>query len=540
MNSSVNEAREALRMHAEELATVRIEDLFDADPDRFESLCVHHDGILLDCTRNRWTAETLERLIRLVRASGLAEAREAMFQGEPVNITECRPALHTSLRHPYGGETGAAKLIVDARGRMLHFAEAVRSGEVAASDGKPFTHVVNLGIGGSGLGPEMALRAFAPWHDGPAVHALSNVDGGAVADTLARLIPNRTLVIVASKTFTTLETLTNAATIRSWLSDAVGETNVPMHFVATTAAPDRARAWGVGEERIFQFGEWVGGRTSLWSSVGLPVAIAVGSIEFRNFLSGGHQMDEHFRVAPLERNLPVALAMIGIWNREFLGYPALAILPYDQRLARFPAYLQQLFMESNGKSVTADGHPVRTPTAPLVWGEPGTEAQHSFFQFLHQGTDPVPCEFLVARSGNEPHFTRHHDILLANCLAQCEALMRGRSAEATREQLIEAGMAPEEARNMAFHKSFPGNRPSTLIAYRRLDPYTLGRLVALYEHRVFTEAVLWGINPFDQMGVELGKELADSLLPVVVGRSSASDSPGSISGTFRQFDRYLA
>ncbi|MBU6425884.1 MAG: glucose-6-phosphate isomerase [Rhodospirillales bacterium] len=497
-----------------------IRDLFASDPQRFANFSAHHVGILLDFSKTSLNADSLAALLALARAAGVEAWRDAMFAGETINITEKRAVLHTALRAPADAEirVGGHNVVPEVHetlDRFLAFAEAVRSGTIAASDGEPFTDVVNIGIGGSDLGPAMATLALAPYHDGPRLHYVSNVDGAHIADTLRQLNPARTLFVIASKTFTTVETMTNAATARHWLASALGEAAVPAHFCAVSSALEKCAAFGISQDRIFGFWDWVGGRYSVWSSVGLPVVIAIGAENFRAFLAGAREMDQHFRTAPLEQNLPVLLAMAGIWHRDALGYPARAILPYDQHLARFPAYLQQLDMESNGKRVTREGQPVSHPTGPLVFGEPGTNGQHAFYQLLHQGTDVIPCEFYIAAQGHEPELAHHHRLLVANCLAQAQALMRGRTLE-------EAGGNP--------HRVFPGNRPSLVIAYEKLDPATLGKLIALYEHRVFTEAAVWGINAFDQWGVELGKELATKLLPVVEGKESPAQADGSTAG----------
>ena len=494
--------------------------LFTADPARFSRFSMQSCGILLDFSKTALTDASLAALLDMARAAGVETRRDAMFAGETINITEQRAVLHTALRAPAHASIQAdgqniVPLIQDTLSRFLGFAEAIRTGATAAANGQAFTDVVNIGIGGSDLGPAMVTGALAPYHDGPRLHFVSNVDGAHLADTLRGLNPARTLFIIASKTFTTVETMTNAATARRWLAASLGEAAVGAHFCAVSTALEKCAAFGISADRIFGFWDWVGGRYSVWSAVGLPAAIAIGAENFRAFLAGAWEMDEHFRAAPLEKNLPVLLALAGVWHRDALGYPARAILPYDQRLSRFPAYLQQLDMESNGKRVTREGAPVSRPTGPLVFGEPGTNGQHAFYQLLHQGTDVVPCEFYIAAQGHEPELAAHHNLLIANCLAQAQALLQGRTLE-------EAGGNP--------HRVFPGNRPSLVIAYEKLDPATLGKLIALYEHRVFTEAALWNINAFDQWGVELGKALATKLLPVVQGQEGAMAADGSTAG----------
>lgn len=527
-----------LAAHRTRTVSQHLRELFAADDKRFSSFSARLDDLLLDYSKTAVHAETMELLLALAEAADVAAKRDAMFAGEPINTTEGRAVLHTALRNQSG-----RPVIVDGvdvmpeikavLARMSAFAEGIRGGSIAASDGRPCTDIVNIGIGGSDLGPVMATLALAPYHDGPRLHYVSNVDGAHIADTLAKLDPARTLVIVASKTFTTIETMTNAATARRWIAGALGEDAVARHFAAVSTALDKVAAFGIQPDRIFGFWDWVGGRYSVWSAIGLPVMIAIGPENFRAFLAGAHAMDEHFRTAPLAKNLPVLFGLIGLWHRETCGYPARAVLPYDQRLARLPAYLQQLDMESNGKRVHKAGGAVTRPTGPLVWGEPGTNGQHAFFQLLHQGTDIIPCEFLVAAEGHEPELAHQHRLLLANCLAQSEAMMKGRTLEEAKAQLVKQGLSPDAVEHLAPHKVFPGNRPSVTIAYRKLDPFTLGRLIALYEHRVFVEAAVFDINAFDQWGVELGKELATALLPVIEGKAPAEAHDASTAGLAR-------
>ncbi len=506
-----------------------------ATPERFERFSCAYGDLLLDFSKTALTPEALELLLKLAAAADVAGQRDAMFAGARINLTEGRAVLHAALR-----EQEPAPLAVDGvdvrpaiaetLARAGAFAEGVRSGAIAAASGRAFTDVVNIGIGGSDLGPAMATLALAPFHDGPRCHFVSNVDGAHITDVLKRLDPATTLFIVASKTFTTLETMTNALTARAWLVKALGEAAVPAHFAAVSTALERTGAFGIPPERAFGFWDWVGGRYSVWSAVGLPVMIAIGSARFGELLAGAAAMDAHFRSAPFDQNLPVLLGLVGIWHRNACGYASRAVIPYDQRLARFPAYLQQLDMESNGKNVTREGTPVARPTGPVMWGEPGTNAQHAFFQLLHQGTDIIPVEFLIAAEGHEPALKPHHDLLVANCLAQAEALLRGRTLEEAAAQLRAKGLAEDEVARLAPHRVFPGSRPSVTLAYAQLDPFTLGRLIALYEHRVFVEAAIWGINAFDQWGVELGKELATAFLPAVTGGAAPASASASTLG----------
>ncbi|MCB1369060.1 MAG: glucose-6-phosphate isomerase [Rhodobacteraceae bacterium] len=495
----------ALRRHHQRIRDRRIADLF-ADGERFGKFSATSEGLLLDYSKTNLDEDARALLLALAEATGIEAARDAMFAGAKINTSEGRAVLHTALR-----QSGDAPVMLDGedigpairrtRADMERFAEDVRSGVITAADGAPFSDVINIGIGGSDLGPAMAVPALAPSHDGPHLHFVSNIDGAHLSDTLKGLSAARTLVIIASKTFTTIETMTNAASAIRWLEASLGDA-AHLHLAAVSSAQDKTSAFGIAPERVFGFGDYVGGRLSLWGPVGLPILLAVGAENFAAFLAGAEAMDRHFRIAPLAENLPVLLALVGIWHRDICLYPTRAVLPYDQRLARLPAYLQQLDMESNGKSVRQDGKAVSVPTGPVVWGEPGTNGQHAFFQLLHQGTDVIPTEFLIAAEGHEPELAHHHALLVANCLAQSEALMLGRRNDA-------AWLAP--------HRSFAGNRPSVTLAYKRLTPFRLGQIIALYEHRVFCEAAVWGINAFDQWGVELGKDLATALLPMVEG-----------------------
>jgi len=508
---------------------------FATEPERFKRFSASDGDLLLDWSKCAVDARTMELLEELARAADVGGRRDAMFSGRHINVTEGRAVLHTALRNLNGkglvvdGQDVQADVlsVLEAMGA---FAEAIRSGKATGATGKKITDIVNIGIGGSDLGPAMVTLALAPYHDGPRTHYVSNIDGAHIHDTLKGLSAETTLFIVASKTFTTVETMTNAATARKWVEKALGSAAVGKHFAAVSTALDLVAKFGIPHDRVFGFWDWVGGRYSVWGAIGLPVMIAVGPSNFRAFLAGAHEMDEHFRDSPLSGNLPALLGLIGWWHRVVCRYPARAIIPYDQRLSRLPAYLQQLDMESNGKSVTLESGPVATPTGPLVWGEPGTNGQHAFFQLLHQGTDVIPIEFLAAAVGHEPQLKHHHDLLLANCLAQSEALMKGRTLEEARAQMQAKGMKAQDVEKIAPHRVFSGNRPSLTILYRKLDPRTLGRLIALYEHRVFVEGVLYDINSFDQWGVELGKELATQLLPVVEGKENAGKRDASTAG----------
>jgi glucose-6-phosphate isomerase len=525
----------ALVDHRARTAATRIDAQFAADPDRFRRLSRQAGTLLLDMSKTSLDARALDLLLDLARAAKVEERRDLMLTGAPINTTEGRAVLHTALRN-----RSDRPVMVDGRdvmpdvrsvlSAMAAFSDGIRSGAIATARGRRFTDVVNIGIGGSDLGPVMATLALAPWHDGPRSHFVSNVDGAHLADTLKGLDPATTLFIVASKTFTTIETMTNAASARRWVVTALGEEAVGSHFCAVSTALDKVAAFGISADRTFGFWDWVGGRYSVWSAVGLSLMIAVGAPVFGRFLDGAHAMDRHFAEAPLPDNLPVLLGLVGLWHRNVCGYPSRAILPYEQRLLRFPAYLQQLDMESNGKGVTIEGRVVGRATGPIVWGEPGTNGQHAFYQLIHQGTEVIPCEFLVGAQGHEPELRQHHALLIANCLAQSQALMTGRTLEQAEAQMRAAGRSEADVTAIAPHRVFEGNRPSVTLAYRTLDPETLGALIALYEHRVFVEAQVWGINAFDQWGVELGKELAGALLPFVQGGPVPAGIDGSTVG----------
>lgn len=503
--------------------------LFEQDAARAARFSAESDGMRLDYSKTRIDDAIRADLLALCDRRGLAARRAAMFSGARINETEDRAVLHTALRNLDGGavEVDGTDVMPAVRGcfaRMEEFARSVRDGGLTGTGG-PIRDVVSIGIGGSDLGPAMATLALAPCHDGPRLHYVSNVDGAHIADTLRGLDPRTTLVNVGSKTFTTVETMTNAHTARDWMLKGGGDP--ARQFSAISSAPERAGAFGIPPEQVFGFADWVGGRYSVWGPVGLPLMIAVGPEDFRAFLSGGQAMDRHFRTADWGENLPVLLALTGFWHSHVCGHPSRAVLPYDQRLARLPAYLQQLEMESNGKSVAIDGSPLEGRSGPIVWGEPGTNGQHAFYQLLHQGTDVVPCEFLVAARGHEPELSHHHRLLVANCLAQSKALMLGRSLEQARALLADKGLSEAELDRQARHRVFAGNRPSVTISYAQLTPFVLGQIIALYEHRVFVEGVILGINSFDQFGVELGKEMATSLGPVLDGSRSSDGLDGS-------------
>jgi glucose-6-phosphate isomerase len=525
-----------LARHYEEAGrALDLRQAFAADPARFDAFSLSAPEVFADLSKHRWDATTRGLLLQLARECGLEGRRDAMFAGEPINATEGRAVLHTALRAPRGGPSISA--VTDEAIAQVHatlepllvFAEKIR-----ALAGHGVTDVVNIGIGGSDLGPQMAVLALDEFvHPGLRFHFVSNVDGHDIAPVLRRLKPDTTLFIVASKTFTTQETLANASVAREWFLDNEG-IDVSSHFVGVTTNIEAAAEFGI--TTTFGFWDWVGGRYSMWSAIGLSLAIAIGATAFREFLAGAHEMDEHFRRMPLESNLPVQLALLDVWYRNFHGFTSRSVAPYHQGLKRLPAYLQQLEMESNGKQVDAGGAPLSYDTSPVVWGEPGTNGQHAYFQMLHQGTDVVPVEFIAVKRPAQGHgglLADLHTKLLANCLAQSQALMLGKTAaEALGEKAPTASrtLAPEV---IAAHRSFPGNRPSTTLVLDALTPRSLGALVALYEHRVFCCGALWGINSFDQWGVELGKALCNALLPRF-GTGDASGLDGSTAGLLRR------
>jgi len=508
----------ALARHYEEIKDVHMRDLFAEDPKRFDKFTLSVGDMLVDFSKHRITEKTLDLLIDLAEASGVKEATELMFRGEKINWTEKRPVLHVALRNPPDepitvDERNVMPDVHEVLGKVHAFSEAVRSGSWRGFTGKRIRTVVNIGIGGSDLGPVMITEALKPYAAGaPAVRFISNVDATDFAETVKDLSPEETLFIVASKTFTTQETMTNAFTARKWLVDALGdESATAKHFVAVSTNKEEVERFGIHPDNMFVFWDWVGGRYSSWSAIGLPIACAIGFENFTELLAGAHELDLHFRTAPLRENAPVVLGMLGIWYNNFFGAETHAILPYDQYLHRFPAYFQQGDMESNGKYVDREGNEVGYQTGPIVWGEPGTNGQHAFFQLIHQGTKLVPADFIgCIHSHNE--IADHHLKLMANFFAQTEALMRGKREEEVREELTRAGLKEEEIKDLLPHKVFKGNRPTTTILLRKLTPRSLGRLIALYEMKIFVQGIVWRINSFDQWGVELGKVLAKRIL----------------------------
>jgi glucose-6-phosphate isomerase len=532
---------QALRAHHKVMARTSMRDLFRDDARRFERFSLQAGDILLDFSKNLITGETLQLLLKLAKEAGLKSATAAMFGGDKINFTENRAVLHVALRN-----RSERPILVDGRdvmpdvravlAHMRKFSEQVRSGRWKGYTGKRISDIVNIGIGGSDLGPVMATEALKPYaKPGLNVHFVSNIDGSHLAETLRGLDPETTLFIVASKTFTTQETLTNARSARQWfMASAQNEAAVAKHFVAVSTNAAEVRKFGIDTKNMFGFWDWVGGRYSLWSAIGLSIALYIGMDHFEELLAGAHEMDEHFRSAAPEKNLPVVLGLLGIWYNNFFGTQTHAILPYDQYLHRFPAYLQQLDMESDGKRIDRDGRAVDYSTGPVIWGEAGTNGQHAFYQLIHQGTKLVPADFLAAIESHNP-MGEHHAILLSNFFAQTEALMRGKTPAEARAELKAAGMKGTALEQLLPHKTFAGNKPTNSILFQKLDPRTLGSLVALYEHKVFVQGTIWRINPFDQWGVELGKQLAQNILPELQAKGRVSSHDASTNGLINRY-----
>jgi glucose-6-phosphate isomerase len=540
-------AWKALLAHYQKMQGVHMRALFAEDPQRFEKHSLRLDDLLVDYSKNRVTTETMKLLCDLARQQKVEEWRDEMFSGAKINGTENRAVLHVALRN-----RSDRPILVDGEdvmpevrrvlAKMRAFTGRLRSGDWKGYTGKAITDVVNIGIGGSDLGPVMATEALRPyWKKDLRAHFVSNVDGTHLAETLRRLNAETTLFIVASKTFTTQETLMNARSARDWLVGALkSDAAIPRHFVAVSTAAAEVKKFGIDEENMFPFRDWVGGRYSLWSAIGLPVACVVGMDNFEELLQGAFDMDEHFRTTPLEKNIPVVLAMLGVWYDNFFGAETHAILPYDQYLHRFPAYFQQGDMESNGKSVDRQGRPITDySTGPVVWGEPGTNGQHAFYQLIHQGTRLIPCDFLAPLETHNP-MGDHHKVLLANFFAQTEALMKGKTEDEARAELEASGLPPERVRELLPHKRFSGNRPSTSIVFDKLTPRTLGRLVAMYEHKIFTQGIVWNIYSFDQWGVELGKQLAKKIEPELSSPATVTSHDASTNALINRYRAHHA
>ena len=544
--TELNETAEwlALLQHKDEMKDVQMRNLFRDNPERFEQMSLRSCGLLLDYSKNRITRETLHLLLDLAHSVDVAGWTRRMFAGDQINLTEKRAVLHVALRNRsnrpiwVAGEDVMPAVNAELE-KMEHFTESVRSGEWKGFTGQAITDVVNIGIGGSNLGPLMVCDALKHYQSPDLrVHFVSNVDGTHIAETLKGLNAETTLFVIASKTFTTQETLTNAMTARSWLVDALqDESAVASHFVAVSTNTEKVAGFGIDTDNMFRFWDWVGGRYSLWSVIGLPIALAIGMQRFYELLDGAHEMDEHFLHADLSENMPVILALLGIWYANFFNARSHAILPYDQYLHHLPAYLQQADMESNGKRVTRFGKPVNYSTGPIIWGAAGTDGQHAFYQLIHQGTQLIPADFIAPmHSHNEQG--DHHYKLLANFFAQTEALMRGKTRAEARQELEQSDMTTDEIVDLLPHKIFPGNRPANTILIDKLTPARLGSLIALYEHKIFVQGVIWRINSFDQWGVELGKQLANVILPELQGEAETGGHDSSTSGLIDYFRRH--
>ncbi len=542
-----NMAWKSLAAHARKMKDVHIRDLFTGDSRRFDSFSLTFHDILFDYSKNRITGETLRYLMALGKACNVMVWRDRMFAGEKINITENRAVLHVALRN-----RSNRPILVDGEdvmpgvnavlAKMRRFTNDVRNGVWKGFTKKAITDVVNIGIGGSDLGPVMVTESLKPyWKKGMAVHFVSNIDGTHLAETLIKLNPETTLFIVASKTFTTQETITNARSARQWLVEALGDpAAVSRHFAALSTNTDAVKAFGIDPANMFEFWDWVGGRYSLWSAIGLSIACIIGMDNFEDLLAGAHDMDEHFRTADPEKNIPVIMALLGIWYHNFLGAESHAILPYDQYMHRFAAYFQQGDMESNGKGMDRDGHPITGyTTGPVIWGEPGTNGQHAFYQLLHQGTRLIPADFIAPVESHNP-LGDHHRILLANYFAQTEALMMGKSAETVRTEMMAKGISIEETERLTPHRTFPGNRPTNSFLFQKLTPRTLGRLIAMYEHKIFVQGIIWNINSYDQWGVELGKQLAGAIYPELQTDEPVTSHDSSTNGLINYYKKCLS
>ena len=531
----------ALEVHYQEIKQVHMRDLFKQDPQRFEKFSVTLNDILLDYSKNRITETTMSLLMELADQADVMGWTEKMFTGEKINLTENRAVLHVALRNRANRPVYAdGKDVMPGVNAMLkkmgQICHAVREREWKGYTGKTITDIVNIGIGGSDLGPVMATEALKPYgKPGLRLHFVSNIDGTHLAETLKGLNSESTLFIIASKTFTTQETLTNAHSARDWfLCKAGNQAAIAKHFVAVSTNAEAVSRFGIDTENMFEMWDWVGGRYSLWSAIGLPIALCIGMGNFESMLQGAHEMDEHFRAAPLNKNMPVILALLGIWYNNFFGVQTHAILPYDQYLHRFPAYLQQADMESNGKRVNRQGEVVDYSTGSIIWGEPGTNGQHAFYQLIHQGTRLVTADFLAPIESHNP-LGRHHEILLSNFFAQTETLMKGKTEDEARAELLAGGMDPDAAGKLLPHKLFEGNRPTNSILFKKLDPRTLGSLITLYEHKIFVQGIIWNINSFDQWGVELGKQLAKVILPELESDDPIDSHASSTNGLINYY-----
>ncbi|MFC6998384.1 glucose-6-phosphate isomerase [Rufibacter roseus] len=544
INPTSTQAWEKLFQHYADIEAKHLKDLFQQDPQRFEKFSLTFENILLDYSKNRITEETRSLLVSLAEECGLKDAIDAMFNGEKINFTENRSVLHVALRN-----RSNTPVLVDGQdvmpdvNRVLaqveQFSNAVINGEWKGYTGKAINTIVNIGIGGSDLGPVMVTEALKPYKKAHIeTYFVSNVDATHIAETLKKIDPETTLFMIASKTFTTQETMTNAHSARKWFLEQVqDEAHIKKHFVALSTNAQAVAEFGIDTQNMFEFWDWVGGRYSLWSAIGLSIACTVGYDNFKQLLEGAHAMDNHFKSAPFEENAPVLLALLGIWYNNFFGADSHALLPYDQYMHRFAAYFQQGDMESNGKYVDRNGQPVNYQTGPIIWGEPGTNGQHAFYQLIHQGTKLIPCDFLAPANSHNP-LGDHHPKLMANFFAQTEALMNGKSEEQVIDEMHQLGCSEEDIRNLKTYKVFEGNRPTNSILFKLLDPRTLGSLIAMYEHKIFVQGVIWNIYSFDQWGVELGKQLAKKILPELTSAEDVNSHDSSTNGLINQFKEF--
>jgi glucose-6-phosphate isomerase len=541
INPSTTAAWKSLSAHSAQMKQVRMKDLFAQDRDRFQKFSHRFNDVLIDFSKNIVTEETVKTLVNLANECRLKEAIAALFEGEAINETEHRSVLHVALRNFSGHATytegkDVMPEVKAVLAQMKDFCTRVHDGEWRGFTGKKIRNIVNIGIGGSDLGPFMVTEALKPyWIQGMQAYFVSNVDGTHIAETLKKVNPEETLFLIASKTFTTQETMTNAHTARQWFLEAAGdESHIAKHFVALSTNEKEVVKFGIDKANMFQFWDWVGGRYSLWSAIGLSIALVIGYGDFEELLKGAHAVDEHFRTAEFEQNIPVLMALISLWYINFFDVQTEAILPYDQYMHRFPAYFQQGNMESNGKSVDRNGHEVDYRTGPIIWGEPGTNGQHAFYQLIHQGTQLIPCDFIAPAQSHNP-VSDHHVKLLSNFFAQTEALMNGKTEEEVQQEFIKAGKSPEEIARLTPFKVFSGNRPTNSILVQKITPFSLGELIALYEHKIFVQGVIWNIFSFDQWGVELGKQLANKILPELNSDESVSSHDASTNGLINAF-----
>ena len=543
INPANTAAWKKLEEHYKEIKQVSLQELFENDPKRFDKFSCCTKDLVLDYSKNRITQKTIELLIDLAKECQLEKCRSLFFSGAAINATEHRAVLHTALRN-----FSSQPIYVEGRNvmpevkkvlrQMKSFCESIHNGKHRGYTGKRIKYIVNIGIGGSDLGPLMVTEALKPyWKKGIETYFVSNIDGSHIAETLKKVNAEETLFLIASKTFTTQETMTNAFTARNWfLKKAKKESHIAKHFVALSTNEKEVLRFGIDSKNMFAFWDWVGGRYSLWSAIGLSISLTIGFKAFSDLLKGAHNIDKHFRETPLKENMPVILALLGIWYTNFFGAQTEAILPYDQYLHRFPAYFQQGNMESNGKQTDRSGKPVQYATGPIIWGEPGTNGQHAFYQLIHQGTPLIPCDFIAAAQSQNP-IGDHHEKLMSNFFAQTEALLNGKSAPQVKEELRKQGLSPQEIKKLTPFKVFKGNKPTNSILVKKLTPFALGELIALYEHKIFTQGVIWNIYSFDQWGVELGKQLANKILPELLDNKPIKSHDSSTNGLINAYKR---